>query len=256
MPSPEMDEIDYHHWSFNPVHWVLIAKSYLTDLFFSVRPLRGGYSRVSMTNLAGERDQAACRREVCRAVRLIKEREAASVGIVNCVKNSLDAHGTMTPERPLRIHLVLFGFSRGGSTVFYTAMKLPPELASYVSLVVVEAPFDTLHNVINSSCWFPSFTLWFFRTFCDCSEDAYSFDPSRIHLRCPFAFIMSCVDTRVPNHLTRRLIDMVETQCPQIPAVEVLELQHSRHPLMPVGNRADQDAYVDFMERLYDTYCS
>ncbi|KEG10277.1 hypothetical protein DQ04_03941030 [Trypanosoma grayi] len=241
MASPEMDEVVYNRCSFNPVHWFLMVKEFFTAVFFSVRPVRFAYSRVRMTNLGGERDQAVCEREIRRAVRKIKERGADG----------------SSPERPLRLRLVLFGCSRGATTTLYTALKLPYELACYVSLVVVEAPFDTLHDVIAESSWFPNFTMWFFRTFCEYNgNEPYAFDPSRVQLRCPVAFVLSLKDTRVPNKLTRRLINVLKTQCPQIPAVEVLELKHSRHPLMAVGHREDQDAYVAFMERLYDTYCS
>lgn len=255
--SPEMDEFVYNRCSLNPIHWVLMLKGCLVDLFFSVRPINFSYSRVGMTNLAGERDQAACLREIRRAVRIIEgHKRTVATGTNKDSFQDMDSR-CYTPERPLRLHLVLFGFSRGATTTFYTAMKLPPELATYVSLVVVEAAFDTLHNVIESSCWFPSFVLWFFRTFCDYSgEDAYKYDRNQIHLRCPIAFVMSVKDTRVPNELTQRLIDNVKADCPQIPAVEVLQLKHSRHPLMAVGNREDQDAYVAFMEGLYDRYCN
>ncbi|RNF26050.1 uncharacterized protein Tco025E_01679 [Trypanosoma conorhini] len=250
MASPEIDEVVYNKCSFNPLHWLLMLKELVTSLAFSVYPRRCAYSQVRMTNVGGNRDQAVCRREIRKAVRIIKKAAVKSQR-----ENDLAAHSS--PGRLLPLKLVLFGCSRGATTTFYTAMKLPLELAQYVSLVVVEAPFDTLHNVINSSCWFPRLTLWFVRNFCDYEGDEpYSFDPDRVQLRCPIAFVMSVKDTRVPNKLTRRLIDTVRRECPQIPAVEVLELKHSRHPLMAVGNREDQDAYVAFMERLYATYCS
>ncbi|ESL05713.1 hypothetical protein TRSC58_06628 [Trypanosoma rangeli SC58] len=250
MASPEMDEIVYNKCSFNPLHWLLMLKEIFTSLAFSVYPRRCAYSQVRMTNIGGKRDQAVCQREIRRAVRIIKKTTVISQG-----DNDVAPH--LLPGRSPPLKLVLFGCSRGATAIFYTAMKLPLELAQYVSLVVVEAPFDTLHNVITSSCWFPRFTLWFVRNFCEYDGDEpYSFDPDRVQLRCPIAFVMSRQDTRVPNKLTRRLIDTVKRECPQIPAVEVLQLKHSRHPLMAVGNREDQDAYVAFMEQLYDTYCS
>ncbi|KAF8288263.1 hypothetical protein C4B63_48g32 [Trypanosoma cruzi] len=250
MASPEMDEIAYNKFSLNPLNWFMMLKEVIVSALFSISSKRCMYSQARMTNLGGERDQAACQREIRRAVRIIKERQSVTQG-----DNDVTAHSS--PGRPLHLKLVLFGCSRGATTTFYTAMKIPLELAQYVSLVVVEAPFDTLHDVIASSCWFPRFALWFFCNFCDYGgNEPYSFVPGRVQLRCPIAFVLSVKDTRVPNKLTRRLIETVKNECPQIPAVEVLELKHSRHPLMAVGNREDQDAYVAFLERLYDTYCS
>eukprot|EP00796_Vickermania_ingenoplastis_P004468 gene4468-3263_t len=153
-------------------------------------------------------------------------------------------------------HLVLFGCSRGATTCFYTSMKLPKELAMHVSLVIVEAPFDTLDHAIDTSCWFPSLMRWIFRNFCDFqgeedAEAAYSYHRDEVALRCPIAFVMSLRDMRVPNVCTRALIESVTRDLVphKIPAVEILVLKHSNHPTMAVGCREDQDAYVQFTKK-------
>lgn len=238
MASLEMEEIS-NTWSWNPFHWIFTLKDILTLWFFStcVRPRHHAHCEAGGSCVGGTRDQAAFRREVERAVRQLES----------------------TPQK----HLVLFGCSRGATTCFYASMKLPQRLASRVSLVIVEAPFDTMDHVMDTSCWFPSLARWFFRNFCDYrgEEDArmaYSYDAEKVALRCPVAFVISIKDKRVPNVCTEVLIEGLRRNLVphKIPAVEVLVLKHSRHPTMPVGCKEDQDAYVRFTEMLYDKYCS
>ncbi|CCW63110.1 unnamed protein product [Phytomonas sp. EM1] len=274
---------------WNPFYWILILKAVLISWYFRTRPLGVYYSEFGRTNLGGLTDQRGFLREVKRAVRLLEGE--VRISQTHCGRNvevsemrpkSLSDEGQSTTplnstaslsreedagrsfllSRGLRTHLVLFGCSRGATTCFYTSMKLPPHLAAYVSLIILEAPFDTLEHVIRSSSWFPSLARWFFNSFCDFRGEeseatAYTYDPKRVHLRCPIAFVISTRDSRVPNCCTQTLIHQLrEKLVPYpIPAVEVLTLKHSRHSCMAVGNRQDQDAYVAFVEKLYSTYC-
>jgi dienelactone hydrolase len=244
LASPEVSESRHRHWyrTLNPLHWALILKELLTGWWFCTRPFQFCYSEPGRTNMGGLRDQALYRREVRRAIHKMEASAAA-------------------PETK-RKHLVLFGVSRGATTCFYTAMKLGPEEAKHVSLVLVEAPFDTLEHVINASSALPRLLRWFFCAFCDWrgardEAAAYDFDTHAVHLRCPVAFVLSTKDRRVPNECTQALIDRVRRELVPhvIPAVEVLTLQHSRHPCMAVGHKDDQDAYVAFVEDLYNRYC-
>ncbi|CAD2217746.1 hypothetical protein, conserved [Angomonas deanei] len=248
LPSPEVQEmVHLHRWRqvwdllSNPIHLLLVIKEILTSLYFSVTPMQFCYSEPGRTNMGGVRDQQLYQREVRRAVHLIEQE---------------------VQEGKKKRHLVLFGVSRGAATCFYASMKLPPKLASYVSLVMVEAPFDSLQHVLETSSWMPNFLYWFFTNFCNYRGSAeelasYTFDVHNVHLRCPVAFVISLRDRRVPNENTQVLIDTVRNALVPhvIPAVEVLVLKHSRHPCMPVGHKEDQDAYAAFVERLYDTYC-
>lgn len=268
LPSPEVTEIVHRRWygTLHGIHWLLVAKEVATCLWFSVRPIQWCYSEVGRTNIGGTMDQLAFMRDVQRAVELVQAREReARAALQHDEAREGDAPGDGgSIRRPrLRPHLVLFGCSRGATACFYAAMKLPRSLAAYVSLVVVEAPFDTLRSVIDSSSFFPSLNLWLFKAFCDHAgiedeREAYSYDPDGVHLRCPVAFVLSTRDTRVPNSCTQRLIDDVRERLvpDKVPAVEVLTLRHSRHPCMAVGHKDDQAAYVGFMEALYDKYCS
>ncbi|EPY19118.1 hypothetical protein STCU_09608 [Strigomonas culicis] len=226
----------------NPLFWALFMKEIATGLWFSVRPLQFCYSEPGRTNLAGARDQYYYTREVRRAVRRVREEETAT---------------------GQRRHIVLFGVSRGATAAFYAAMKLPRELAPHISLVLVEGAFNTLHDVIDASSFLPRFNMWFFRSFCDYrgaadEAEAFHFDLAQVHLRCPVAFVISAKDTRVPNRCTMQLVELLRTHLvPHVlPAVELLVLQHSRHPCMAVGHKEDQDAYVQFTEYLYRTYCA
>lgn len=238
-PSYEVEEIS-SAWSFNPFHGLLSLKEMLTHWWFKIKlsPSIHVHCEAGRCSVGGTRDQRAFKREVGRAVR----------------------YASRLQEKK---HIVLFGCSRGATTCFYTSMKLPETLASHISLVIVEAPFDTLDNVIERSCWFPSLGRWFYRNFCDYrggeeQQRAYSYDPENVSIRCPVAFVLSLKDTRVPPPCTEALIDALRTALvPKIiPAVEVLVLSHSRHPCMSVGNKEDQQAYVNFVEMLYEKYCS
>lgn len=260
VPSPEVTETVYRRWylTVNPIHWALTLKDVMTSLLFHVRPIQPRYCEIGATNLAGHGDQRAMQREVRRAVRHIQHNAAP-----HCRQSQLEKNEGGCGPSPKKKHLVMFGCSRGATTCFYTAMKLPVELAAYVSLVVVEAPFDTLEHVIRASSWWPTFNLRFFKAFCDYRGRAdelaaFQFDPTQVHIRCPVAFVLSTKDSRVPNECTEALISRVrDTLVPLIiPAVEVLVLKHSRHPCMAVGHKEDQDAYVRFMEGLYDKYCT
>lgn len=259
LPSPEVTEMRHRRWycTINPVHWLLTLKEVMTCLWFSTRPLQWCYSEHGRTNLGGARDQAYFINEVRRAVMMITSEEAAAEK-----RGAASIAASPVPSIVPKKHLVLFGASRGATTCFYAAMRLPRVLAQYVSLVILEAPFDTLEHVINASCWFPRLVTWYFRSFCDWrgvkeERDAYDFDAAAVQLRCPIAFVISKRDARVPNACTQVLIDRVRRELVPhiIPAVEVLVLKHSRHPCMAVGNREDQDAYVSFVERLYQRYC-
>ncbi|GET91848.1 hypothetical protein, conserved [Leishmania tarentolae] len=261
LPSPEVAEVRHRAWyrTLNPMHVALVVKELLLCWWFSVRPFQWCYSEPGRTNTAGMRDQAAFTREVRRAVRHIQATPATET---HDGQAGVEAQ-TSTSRKGKKKHLVLFGVSRGATTCFYSALKLPPELAKHVSLVLVEAPFDTLEHVIGASCWIPRLTRWFMRSFSDWrstreDKQAYNFDPKEVHLRCPVAFVMSVKDKRVPNACTQALIDRVRRELVPhvIPSAEVLLLQHSGHGTMAVGNKEDQDAYVAFVERLYDTYCT
>lgn len=263
LPSPEVAEIRHHGWycTLNPLHWALTVKELMTCWWFSVRPFQWCYSEPGRTNTAGLRDQAAFTREVRRAVHHIT-RSADGQG-EPAADDCDDAAAGGRTNKVRKKHLVLFGVSRGATTCFYSAMKLPEAEAQHVSLVLVEAPFDTMEHVIDASCWTPRLMRWFAHSFSDwrgTREErlAYDFDPLAVHLRCPVAFVMSTKDRRVPAECTQALIDRVRRELVPhvIPAVEVLVLQHSRHPAMAVSNKEDQDAYVAFVERLYEKYCT
>ncbi|KPI87963.1 hypothetical protein ABL78_2954 [Leptomonas seymouri] len=263
LPSPEVPECRHRNWycTVNPLHWMLIVKEIITGWWFCTRPLQFCYSEPGRSNMGGLRDQATYTREVHRAIhKLVSASLQQEQGLDNHTQPNDGVQPSASQTR--KKHLVLFGVSRGATTCLYSALKLNAEDARHVSLVLVEAPFDTLEHVIDASSPIPRLLRWAFRSFCDWrgtrdEAAAYDFNPQEVQLRCPIAFVMSVKDRRVPNACTQALIDRVRRELVPniIPSVEVLTLQHSRHPCMAVGHKEDQDAYVAFVEELYNRYC-
>jgi dienelactone hydrolase len=225
VPLPEVPELHYGV-SLNPVHWITMAACKAKSAVFRYEGAPVSHMHLSKVNIGGLKDQQQCRNDIQR--------------------------GAMEAARSNK-KLVVFGCSRGASTVLYTVLSLPPELAAAVALVIVEAPFDTCENVIKDSSYCPKLVMSMIRNLGDYSgNDAYKI-PDVTHLKCPIAFVTSKVDTRVPPHLTINLMNELRQKHPQL-TIEYLELQHSHHALMANGNAEDQQAYIAFVSRLYDKY--
>eukprot|EP00744_Colponema_vietnamica_P016040 GILI01022483.1.p1 GENE.GILI01022483.1~~GILI01022483.1.p1 ORF type:complete len:313 (-),score=32.70 GILI01022483.1:105-1043(-) len=221
-------------WSYNPLCWGTAAQLLVQRWYFRTPDVPVLHNSFFENNMGGFKDQADCTKRIEEAVKalLAANEQAASP----------------------RKHLVLFGYSRGATTMLYSALKLAPHLAQHISLVVLEAPFDTFEGVLKDSTWFPNASMTLFKSLCNYSgPEAYTM-PNETHLRCPIAIITSDGDTRVPRSCSERCAAAISQRYPHL-KVERLMLRTSPHPLLSIGNEADRGSYIAFMERLYATYC-
>jgi hypothetical protein len=210
------------------------------------------HMHLTKIDIGGDLDQAECLRTIRRAVAEV-EREYQK----QC---SIESTGGR-PSAVKRKKIVLFGTSRGAATIFAVAMQLPEELAKYISLVVVEAPFDTVESVLRATSYLAPIQLYLLQKIGTYKGDDHSTPLSSIinqrstHLQCPIAFITSDRDRRVPKSLTLNLMRALRENHPHV-TIHHLELHFSHHSAMSINNAEDRRRYVQFMEHLYDTYCS
>lgn len=230
MPSPEVVELTTSSWSWNPLHWATMAKSRGAAWYFSIRGVPTSFMRLDRVNLAGFDDQAACAAEIAKGASVV---EAEGKGR----------------------KLVLFGCSRGASTTCFASLKLPPEVARHVGLVILEAPFDSLESVVHASSWTPRLVMRLIKCLGQYDGDAGAYKlPEKTNLRCPVAFVTSAADTRVPEACTLRLMHAMEAAYPHLTFYH-LRLRHSSHAMMPIGNAEDKTAYAEFVHELYRKHC-
>lgn len=222
----DLNDVGYG-FSINPLHWCLQLKSLVVNTYCGIEGSSLSYSYITENNVGGQED-------VNQHIRAIHE----------CIK----AH----PDKKI----VLFGCSRGAATTLVTLSQLNKELLKHITLVIVEAPFDSVPNVIKSSSWFPKLTMNFLN-FCT-KYDEYQTSPldavmdDSFPLDVPIAFITSKVDTRVPIDNTLRLINVLKNK--NHTKLHHLMLENSHHALMFRDNKEDQDQYLKFVNHLYDLY--
>jgi hypothetical protein len=229
LPCCEVSELTTGSWSWNPLHWPTMIKSRGAAWYFTLRGVPMSYMTLERVNLAGFDDQADCLREIAKGAAIV----------------SKEGKGRK---------LVLFGCSRGATTTCFAALRLAPDVAQHVGLVLLEAPFDTLENVINESSWVPSLAMALVRKLGKYDGDAGAYTlPEQTHLRCPIAFVTSAVDRRVPESCTVRLKRAIMSAFPHL-EIHHLQLSHSSHATMPIGHSEDRAAYLAFVHALYRQY--
>lgn len=221
---PELNDVGYG-FTLNPVHHLTKLKNLAMTYYLDIHGSSLAHSFVTKMNIGGDED----------VNQLID-------AINNCVE--------MNPEKKI----VLFGCSRGASTVVTTLAKLPQNLLDHIKLVIVEAPFDSVENVIKTRSWFPSPTMALIRRITSYDEkqmspiDAVSNDSFPLNI--PIAFIMSELDTTVPIENTMNLVNVLKNK--NHPHLHELILKNCNHFAMPLS--ADREEYVKFVESLYARY--
>ncbi len=225
-PYYDLDDVGYG-FSINPLHWCLQIKSLVVNTYCNIHGSSISHSYITQNNIGGKED-------VNQNIRAIHE----------CIKAN--------PSKKI----VLYGCSRGAATTLVTLAKLDKELLKHIALVIVEAPFDSVKSVVESSSWFPSLTLAFAKTVMNYDEnqqsplDAVSSD--NFPLDIPIAFITSKIDDRVPVENTQKLIDVLRAKNHE--KIYHLMLENSHHALMHSHNEEDKQNYVEFVNELYERY--
>ena len=222
---PEIPEVGYG-FSWNPIHWIMQLISLIHGLVRGIKTSHPHYINWWNMSVGGSPDVAHHQRYV---------------------KDFLQDKSKSK---------VLFGCSRGAVTTLVSVAGLPPHQQQQIGLVIVEAPFDTVPSVLSHSAWIPpSLQLLLLRTLGSYQDDQVSPLQAIEHfpLDVPIAFITSRTDARVPPKCTQCLIDRLRSR--GHPNLHHLELKSSPHGTMSLDNAADQTAYLEFVENLYERYC-
>ena len=231
-PAREPPEL-YRGWTLNPIGWVQYTIDSSRTKVLTIENCPGSMMSLTRVNMGGRHDQAECRRTIVKAVEVAKT----------------------TGKK-----IVLFGTSRGAATILSTALQLPAELAKWVALVICEAPFDSVNNIVTKSSWFPKITLGLLRGVGTVEADGIHPDPLQvistlspdkpIPLKCPFVFVSSGGDRRVPASHVQNATDALIKAQPQLEVLQ-LKLESSHHSLFSMDNSKDQAKYLAFMKEVY-----
>lgn len=224
---PELHDVGYS--SYNPWHWfckfITFTANYITGI-----NARAHCFYITRWNVGGTAD----------------------------LEHYLIHFRQMLEKTPLDKKIVVFGPSRGGSTTLVAMTQLTPEEQNRISLVIVEAPFDSFPNVLNSwpyLRYLSGVQLYLISRFG--LYQSTQLTPigtiEQIPHTLPVAFITSDKDTTVPKACTHNLIRRLrETGHPN---VFHCELEHVSHDGFPLENYEDRCKYHNFINDLYDRFC-
>ena len=227
--SDELDDIGYG-FTLNPLQLLSKIKSYITILYFGIHGSSVSHSHFTEFNVAGESD----RNQYIKAVR-------------QCI-----ADETVKDK-----DIVLFGTSRGASTVLVSLPFFTEEERSRIKLVLVEGPFDTVDRVVRYQFGlFANLVLGTLSYFTKYKPDQLSpldaVSSKDFPLDLPIGFIRSKVDNIVPPECTLRLIDTLKKR--NHSSLHELELSKSHHSMMSVDDEHDKSCYLDFVNNLYKKF--
>lgn len=229
---PDLDDVGYG-WTMSPVDWTTMAVSWLQGWYYGIRNHSVHHMRLSEWNVGGESDVRQHRNALIRC----------------CERN---------PDKDI----VLFGCSRGAATTLVSVADkegvIPNEVKSRIKLIIVEAPFDTVENVVRLTSLFPDMSLTLLETIGKYKPnqtsplEAVSLESFPMHI--PIAFITSAADERVPVSCTMKLIDKLRERGHQY--LHHCHLKYSSHAEMSVGDERDRATYSIFLESFHDRYLS
>lgn len=225
----ELDDVGYG-WSWNPIHWPFMCGSLAQRTYYGMENAPIHHIYLSNLNVGGEND--------------VKQHQDA---LAKCIQDKI------LPENK---QLVLFGCSRGAATTFTSVATCPPELQQHIKLVIVEAPFDTVENVLSLSSWTPNLQSTLLNGFTIYKTDQLSPLEAAMSfpLDLPIAFITSNIDTRVPPECTQNIIDRLRNRGHQ--KIYHLQLKNSPHSSMSLYDEDDKLEYLNFLNNLYNKYIS
>lgn len=182
-----------------------------------------------------------------------------NVGGAADVRQHTEHFAAMLETTPVSTSVVLFGCSRGAATTMISVSQMPEELRKRISLVLLEAPFDTVPSVLEKSvCCSPCAAVQLLALEHLGEYETKQFTPvdaaNCFPLDIPVAFITSMVDDRVPITCTQPLIDTLRSR--GHPHLHHCMLSRSGHSNMSYGNPDDQHKYELFVADLYGKYCT
>jgi hypothetical protein len=226
---PELRQVGTE-WSFNPLYILMQCVTYLRSWYYWSWGEVGYHVHVSRIDVAG-------------ATEVAEHREAWMAQ-------------NWKLDKQHRRQLVLFGTSRGADTTLISVAISHPYERRHLRLVVLEAPFDSVEHALKYRWGSDMGQLVFdaMRQWTNYSDTAMTPVMAAWHfpLDVPVLFITSAADTVVHRNQTRYLIDILKTR--KHPAVHHLELEHSSHWAMSLGNGEDQIKYTRFMAQMYSRY--
>ncbi len=217
------------NFPLNPIKIGCIIGNLFKSLFIGLPITPLYYPVIELDNIAGEED--------------IKQLNSA---IYSCVHDY---------ENDNNKNVVVFGCSRGASTVFSTVALLHKVIHKHIKLVILEAPFDTVPSAIEARFGRLSPIIeYILETFTSYKKIQQSpLDLSlKFPLDIPVAFIMAKNDKIVPMSLTENLIKSLRDRGHE--KIHTLILKNSCHVDMPLGDTQDQIEYKRFVDTLYNKY--
>ena len=225
-PYKELTDIKYG-CSFNPLKISTMIINVLKNFFIGL-PLSPLYHMViEKDNLAGKED--------------IEQ-------LTKAIKCCINQHPNLD--------IVVFGCSRGASTVFSTIALLDTDLIKHIKLVILEAPFDNAKSAIKAR--FGSYLaplisklMLIFTSYNESQKSPISLAP-QFPLDIPVGFIMGQKDEIVPMQLTENLINTLKKRGHQ--KIHENILKNSHHTDMALGDTQDQMDYKKFVDDLYEKY--
>ena len=179
-----------------------------------------------------------------------------SVGGQDDVNHFLRNIKKMIDEHPDK-KIVVFGCSRGASTTLIGLSLLGDEYLKKINLVIVEAPFNNLSDVLNSWKYLKflaDIQLHLLAKYARYSHEqltpieAVDDIPTNI----PIAFITSKIDETVPEKLSKKIIKKMRKMGHE--KIHHCSLDNSCHEKCSIDNLEDQKKYFDFVEELYQKY--
>ena len=223
-PWHDLEDVGYG-WTWWPLYALSFIKSVLSLWWFSIIGASYTYVKYDLVNVAGPRD-------VQQYLKAVKQ----------CINDE--------PHKKL----VLFGCSRGASTVLCALRHLTTTEQKHVALVMVEAPFDALDHVFK--CWYG--VRWglrilklfqYFTAFrLEQESPLQAVKHVNFPLQLPLAFVISEADRTVPIECTMELINaLIERQHGHL---HLLALHGSHHSEMSVGN--ERQDYIQFAKEMHE----
>lgn len=218
---------DVNYYPYNPIMWIGKLLYHVNNNYLYIRGIPSHTTRITYWNVGGSYD-------IMQYIYHFRE---------------------MLKQVPPNKKIVLFGTSRGAVTTFNALSYLTRLEQDRIALIILEAPFDTLHHALHcSTSLFPNLQLQLLSLFTLYKPDQVApvLTVESFPLHIPVAFITSEADRRIPKHCTENIINRLIERGHNL--VYHCKLHNARHELFSLDNSDDQKTYYDFVETLYNNH--